>query len=73
VARQIIYQYNGRESRRETPIVDEDDSAILPNENEIIARRGTQYRVRSVKHFPPIAGLTRRCIVDIAPIHPLPS
>jgi hypothetical protein len=73
VAREIIYQYNGRESKRESPILDGDDSISLPNADEIIGRRGTHYRVRSVKHYPAIAGLLGRCIVDIAPIYPLPS
>ena len=73
MAREIIYQYNGLESRREPPIFDGDDTFLLPNEDEIIGRRGTHYRVRSVKHFPAIAGLSSRCIVDIAPIYPLPS
>ena len=73
MAREIIYQYNGKESRRESPILDGDDSFALPNADDIIARRGTHYRVRSVKHFPEIAGLARRCIVDIAPMYPLPS
>ena len=72
MAREIVYQYNGKESRREAPILDSDEGLSIPNPNEIIARRGTQYRVRSVKHFE-IAGLIRRCIVDIAPIYPLPS
>jgi hypothetical protein len=73
MAREIVFQYNGRESHRESPILDRDDSFTIPSEDEIIARRGTHYRVRSVKHFPEIAGLASRCIVDIAPIYPLPS
>jgi hypothetical protein len=71
MAREIVFQYNGKESRRESPIIDRDDSYAIPNADEIIARRGTHYRVRSVKHFE-IAGLASRCIVDIAPIYPLP-
>jgi len=72
VARKIIYQYNGLESLREAPIDDNDESIPLPRAEEIIARRGAHYRVRSVKHFPGVAGLGARCIVDIAPIYPLP-
>jgi hypothetical protein len=72
MAREIIYQYNGQESRREAPILDGDESLLLPSAAEIIARRGTHYRVRSVRTFPPIAGFLSRCIVDIAPIYPLP-
>ena len=72
MAREIIYQYNGLESRREVPILDHDESIMLPSADEVIARRGTHYRVKSVKSFPPIAGLLSRCIVDISPLYPLP-
>jgi hypothetical protein len=71
MSNEIIYQYNGQVHLRDEPVFDGEEMMRIPTANEIIARRGTHYRVRSVKILGTRSRNITQHVVDLAPMYPL--
>jgi hypothetical protein len=71
MAREIVYQYNGKANLRDEPELVA-DFVLIPVPNTLVRRHGTNYRVVSVsltnarRAFP-------RYIVDLKPLDEFPS
>ena len=70
MAREILYQYNGKASLRDEPVFDAEETIPIPRVDEVIGRRGTHFRVQSVTKIEAKSSEITKYVVDLAPIYP---
>jgi hypothetical protein len=70
MAREFVYQYNGRANLRDTPEI-VPDGDFLPVLNSIVRRHGTNYRVVSIHRVE--AATLPRYVIDLQPLDEFPA